>query len=514
MAEELSTNLGATQKMNVAKTVIPDVSTAFRVFCLAVFFVIGLQTLYAVPFGIIAKISEFSAPVRAIFSAIICATTIVAGVFLIRFGVARYPTLGESARQIRSKVVWTVVVAGLAARILIIVFATVAPASDAKAYMQLGQILANNDPYFFSGRWAYWPVGYPFILSTWFRMFGPTVGSVQILNLLLYLVACSGILALAKAWQQENAGKLAVLAFACWLDLIVLTAWPSKELVAIALIPWVLVLCACQPVSISRKLIARAVAGSIAGLLVLVQPSFLLLIPVIPLVTAQSNGQRYRSTLIDVAIVTFAAMLTVAPWTIRNYQVFGEFIPVATNGGEVFYRANNPLATGGYIKRGEVDLWDLPELAAHQEGARLAKQWILANPGEFIGLVVRKQLLFLEDDSIGVYEVFSRGHIGAPISETTYLFSKLACVIYWYLLWAIFSSALYILIKMRQWQASGFLFLAMPLLYLYGIHSIFESGPRYHQPASAVLVLAIAATFLAATRALSVRIRVEGQAQQ
>jgi len=36
---------------------------------------------------------------------------------------------------------------------------------------------------------------------------------------------------------------------------------------------------------------------------------------------------------------------TIAPWTYRNWRVLHAWVPISTNGGDVFYRANNPLAT-------------------------------------------------------------------------------------------------------------------------------------------------------------------------
>lgn len=43
-------------------------------------------------------------------------------------------------------------------------------------------------------------------------------------------------------------------------------------------------------------------------------------------------------------------------WTVRNCTIFGTLVIISTNGGDVFYRANNPLATGGFTPIGEKDL--------------------------------------------------------------------------------------------------------------------------------------------------------------
>jgi hypothetical protein len=55
-------------------------------------------------------------------------------------------------------------------------------------------------------------------------------------------------------------------------------------------------------------------------------------------------------------VAVIMAFAVVAPWSIRNYRVFDAFVPISTNGGGVFYLANNPLATGHYTDIGEPDL--------------------------------------------------------------------------------------------------------------------------------------------------------------
>jgi hypothetical protein len=64
-------------------------------------------------------------------------------------------------------------------------------------------------------------------------------------------------------------------------------------------------------------------------------------------------------------VVVFAAgySATVGLWQWRNCVVFeGRFCGISTNGGNVAYRANNPLATGLWTREGLVRITDLPEL--------------------------------------------------------------------------------------------------------------------------------------------------------
>ena len=43
-------------------------------------------------------------------------------------------------------------------------------------------------------------------------------------------------------------------------------------------------------------------------------------------------------------------IIVVSPWTIRNYVILNEFVPIAANGGSGFYGANNPLSLNKDIR--------------------------------------------------------------------------------------------------------------------------------------------------------------------
>ena len=44
-----------------------------------------------------------------------------------------------------------------------------------------------------------------------------------------------------------------------------------------------------------------------------------------------------------------AIAATIAPWSIRNNAVFGEFVLLSTNGGPNLWMGNNPDSTGFYM---------------------------------------------------------------------------------------------------------------------------------------------------------------------
>jgi hypothetical protein len=84
-------------------------------------------------------------------------------------------------------------------------------------------------------------------------------------------------------------------------------------------------------------------AGLCMGVLILFRaeaPALLLLYAAILV------GRRGEKALVPTAAFLAIACLCVAPWTLRNYIVFGKFVPVTVSAGYNLWVGNNPEATG------------------------------------------------------------------------------------------------------------------------------------------------------------------------
>jgi hypothetical protein len=141
------------------------------------------------------------------------------------------------------------------------------------------------------------------------------------------------------------------------------------------------------------------------------------------------------------------------------------------------------LATGGYTERGTIDLSTLSELDQNKEGMRLAKEWIKSNPAAFIRLIPEKQLRFMGDDATGVYTTLKIG--GISVSSTVYAILKSLSNFWWLFIWSLLILVVGVLRANPENPLARLLIWLW--LYLFVIHSIFESGGKYHIPALWVL---------------------------
>ncbi len=239
---------------------------------------------------------------------------------------------------------------------------------------------------------AYWPVGWPGFLGIVFWLVGPSPFTGQMVNLLCSAAIFVLTLRLgAVLFRNELVGRLSVL---------ILTIYPNQ----IAYVPilgtelfYTAVLLFAVYVLVSSGGWWRLVACGIAfGIATLTKAQTIFLPAALFLVWwAVPENQRRLFPQLGRAAVVYAAMAAVIlPWSVRNYFVFGEFVPISTNGGLVLLTGNNPSADGGFTPNDslvkEVPRGVKQQVAADHLARSLALSWIGQHPGAAIALIPKK----------------------------------------------------------------------------------------------------------------------------
>jgi hypothetical protein len=416
----------------------------------------------------------------------------VAGAALVALG--RFVLLPGAALSVARRLdsfrpppLWLVIVAGLTFRVLIWALVEPVASSDGATYLKLANQLLVGDGYGSQQSLAYWPPGLAFALVPLLAAFD-TAFALLVFSLLAYLISSWGMWKLGEriglgAWAAWPLVMLAV-----WPTHVLMSGLPEKELLVIALLPWIL----WAALKTSSRLTYALLAGVLVGAITLVQPSFQLL-PFFAVVLAAAFGAPLRRLVPALGLALLGAAIVIAPWTYRNYLVLGQTVLVSTNGGSNLYRANNELATGGYVQLGTVDVESLPELESDRVGKALAVRWIRDNPQDFLRLTAARVLLFPGDHSYGAFAAFRADPDRIP--KWSYLALKAGTAATWLLLWALVLGAAWLLWLRRQTVQPETLFMLVPWLYLSGIHAFFESGSKYHLPTLACMLVWMVALF-------------------
>ncbi|MBS0371368.1 MAG: glycosyltransferase family 39 protein [Proteobacteria bacterium] len=392
-------------------------------------------------------------------------------------------------RPFRNAEFASLLVIGLLLRIGFSVIYMAPPQSDGAVYLSLADLFLRDAPYQDPrGDLAYWPPGYPMILAGFLAVLGKVSWILVISNCVFFILTALAVRSLALQLAGGLTARIAVTVVALWPNLILTTTGGAKELPALLFLTVSCVLF----LQASRKQGPAPLAGIAAGIALgaasLIQPSFMLL-PAAYAAHLLVQRARLMPAVVLLLSIALGMALAIAPWSLRNVAVLHKFVPIATNGGEVFYRANNPLATGGYIDRGEVDLFVYPEVERSALGFALGKQWIRENPGDFARLAGTKMALFQGDDAYGAYWCLKRA---LGIEGLHYAGYKVVSNLYWLLLW------LTLLVLMLRRPAGERLSLGLSLLnliylYFFVIDSIFESGSRHHIPLAGVVAVLVGA---------------------
>ncbi|MCK4538301.1 MAG: glycosyltransferase family 39 protein [Candidatus Krumholzibacteria bacterium] len=261
---------------------------------------------------------------------------------------------------------------------------------------------------------------FPWFVSVIYRIAGPGLTAVRVAHAILGTLTCAlMITSTRRLFRSSTAGILAGAIMALYLPAIFYEGVlvPATLILFLnTLFVFLLVPESGYPVK-PRLLLA----GFVLGLSVIAKPVALLLLPfaLVHLALRMNKARPRFSTgsFVGRSGLIFAGLImAVAPLTIRNSIVSGEFIPLTTGGGINLYIGNNPKANGFYsipAYRGQ-SLGGTPEvqqarmrtIAESESGEKLSASevssfWLregirhdIENPGSFFHLLWQKTLFF------------------------------------------------------------------------------------------------------------------------
>ena len=249
-----------------------------------------------------------------------------------------------------------------------------------------------------SGRYAMWakptayvaPV-YPFFLAGVFKLFGENFFAVKLIQVGLGTVSVALVYFLAVRFTRPLVALLAALIMALHPEIIGITGFIYTETLFIFLLLATLLL--LVHAITTKKAVYFLGAGSLLGLTTLCR-GVTLQWPIFMLAVLMLSSQRWWWWRRWVFVVAGMAVV-MAPWTIRNYQRFQVFLPVATGSGDVFWTGNYLEFDGEYRYEqtqkkllevaGDVDL-----ITRDRKLMADAKRMILDEPLAHAGLFIRK----------------------------------------------------------------------------------------------------------------------------
>ncbi|MFA6116618.1 MAG: glycosyltransferase [Sphingomonas sp.] len=273
---------------------------------------------------------------------------------------------------------------------------------DPNAYLLLAKGLLIRDEYgiydqYFGGYWrALFPPFYSFLLAGWGSIAGFSTASVLFLGTVIDLGAASLIVQLGRRLGNEGAGRGAAWLYLVWPSVLFSAPLAQKE----GLCAFLILALALAWLNRDHRIWRNAVKiGVPAALLALTQPGQAPLAALFGLCLIGQAG--FLPILLAGLRAACIALLVMLPWWIRNWLIFGVFMPLTSAGGASLWIGNNPDATGNWLPPPE-HLRGLPEIVYNKRIGAIAVEWIRANPGAFVRLTITK---FLRACGVGAFGI-------------------------------------------------------------------------------------------------------------
>lgn len=355
----------------------------------------------------------------------------------------------------------------------------VIPLSDGKAYDAFARTLVEQGTFGWNADQptAFWPPGTTFLHAALYWAFGVNHLPIVAVNIGLSLgliVICARLA--ARFWGSRIA-TLTALILALWPTLVMYPTILASELPFLFLT--LLSLDVWSNGSI-RPLRKGWAIGFLLGLAALVRPQALLLPLLFAFCAAASAGMAWATirSQLQILISTGIVMaIVIAPWTWRNYQLYGEPVLISTNGGITLWMGNTPGTDGRYMYVPE-EFGALPENERARAMGRQAKAYIQQDPIGFLMRAVRKVVLLYANESVGVgwNAKGIQQALGDPWVHGLKRFTQLT----WMLILGLAIVGLGATIRQQGWIRTLTSPITLSILYFTAIHSVVVSQERYH----------------------------------
>jgi hypothetical protein len=361
---------------------------------------------------------------------------------------------------------------------------------DSELYWGYAESLAVHGTFQAGGAGARRTPGYPLFIAACTRLFGqgdpvvpPTKGQ---LRAVLYAQALLGGLVAGMTWfianqLFEDDSKLAIGAtfastaamldpFATAISAMVL----SETLFTAALVATIWCGMNLGALSRSERRLSFAVfAGLMAGAAVLVRPSGLLLAPIGLAFVVRRWGMAKSLA------ATTAFIVVLSPWIVRNYAVYGRFVPTTLNVGESLYDGWNPNADGGsdmkFVDERKrmhgTEASPADEIAEDAFWKSSALAWAKENPGRVVELAAVK-----------LWRYWSPWPNAAEFQSPIVV---VGCTVFSVLVYA--GALLGVVVCWRTGRWNLLALGLVPALYFAVLHAVFVSSVRYRAPAMPML---------------------------
>jgi len=322
---------------------------------------------------------------------------------------------------------------------------------------------------------------YPLYLSACYRLLGERYHVVaRVVQALLGSLLCVLVFSFGKALFDQRTGLLAALVIAVYPFFVLFSGLLLTETFFILALSLFLYLLLWLERNRSEPLLATAaVAGVVAGLAVLLKPSFLLFLPFVSLLwlTLAYRPARALAAIGVIALITAAIMI---PWIVRNWTITERFVPTTLMVGKSLYEGVYEQADGGpCMDKMPREVYGVSEYEQNRLYLKMAFNVIKENPSRILALARVKFFRFwnLIPNSLDHQKLIYR------LVSVSFLVPILCFAVFGFI--------------RAPLPLGQRLLLVSPAIYFTLLHMLFVSSIRYRVPVMPPIILLASVGFLA-----------------
>lgn len=347
--------------------------------------------------------------------------------------------------------------------------AAITPSQDALGYDLIGLNLSSGRGFSLDGNepTALRGPAYPAFLALVYGVFGHNYTAVWILQIGIHAANLLLVIWIAGTLFSARAGAAAGLLYLVYPAFLIYTGLILTETLTILLLlgSTALLLAAVR----RGALLLAGLSGGLLGLATLARPSTLLYPLFLCLALLAFRATR---PLLRYGVVLGGVMLiSVLPWTARNYVVFGRFIPVSVFSGYNLYLGTLPRGAGGAEVEGFIGRFYQDPVAEDRWALEQGVRNIAADPLGYAARMPGKLAYFFLPEGMAV--------VGS--SRTP---QGLALIAFQFGVLGLAGVGLY-----RARREAGAILLAAPVVYFAGLHLLLISTPRFNLPVMPLVLI-------------------------
>ncbi len=238
----------------------------------------------------------------------------------------------------RDPILWLALLLGFALRALpVVAYPRLTIWRDERLHYVMSVVVANVEQHVL----GHWPPLYEMFLASIFGAVGPSMVAARWVQVVLSTVTVALVYALARCSGGERPARIAVVLCALQPSLVAYSHYLYSETLFTALLVAAALAYHHRPGGPSGA--DRVAAGLLFGLAALTRSVALYFLPVwIGWLAIRRRWPELRG----VAGVLGVALLTIAPWTLRNALVLGDFVLIDTTAGRTAWWAYNDAPFG------------------------------------------------------------------------------------------------------------------------------------------------------------------------